>query len=145
MSSRFSTSRVSLSSDSSAVASSSSRSKSLNATSSLRRLVTAAFADANGGRRSWLTADSKALRSRSASLTWLMAAARAARIPGAGGAGGGGDPLLAQGNRGLSGEGFHHPPVRGGENASTEDQRDIVVDWDVHLSFTGGNTWRAAA
>ena len=67
MSSRFSISRVSWSSDSSAVASSSARSSSVHRTVRLRRLVTAALAEASGPRRSWLTAASRAVRIRSAS------------------------------------------------------------------------------
>ena len=101
MSSRFSTSRVSRSSDSSAVASSSSRSSSSNSTSWLRRLVTAAFAEASGVRRSWLTAESSAVRSRSAS----------AERPGGGGLLG--EPLLAQRDGGLGGERLDDPPVGG--------------------------------
>jgi hypothetical protein len=55
MPSRLATRLSSLSSDSSAVASSSPRSWSSNSTSLLRRLATAAFADDSEVRRSWLT------------------------------------------------------------------------------------------
>src|SRR4051794_24173205 len=69
MSRRFSTRPRSRSSDSSAVASSSARSSSSKWTSALRRLLTAAVADASGVRRSWLTALSSAVRSRSTSAS----------------------------------------------------------------------------
>ena len=72
--------RVSRSSDSSAVASSSSESSRLQSTSWLRRLVTAAFAEASGVRRSWLTAASSAVRIRSASASGLAAAAASASL-----------------------------------------------------------------
>ncbi len=78
MSSRLSTSRASRSSDSSAVASSSSRSALVQRTSGERRLVTAALAEASGVRRSWLTAVSSAVRIRSASAIGLAASASAA-------------------------------------------------------------------
>ena len=74
MSRRFSTRARSRSSDSSAVARSSARSSAVNGTS-LRRLLTAAVADASGVRRSWLTALSRAVRNRSTSAS---AAGRAA-------------------------------------------------------------------
>ena len=73
MSSRLSTRWVSRSSDSSAVASSSSWSSAAQSTSADRRLVTAAFADASGVRRSWLTAASSAVRIRSAAAIGLAA------------------------------------------------------------------------
>ncbi len=78
MSSRLSTRWASRSSDSSAVASSSSRSSSPHCTSSERRLVTAALAEASGVRRSWLTAASSAVRIRSASAMGRAASASAA-------------------------------------------------------------------
>ena len=78
MSSRFPTRCVSRSSDSSAVASSSSWSSAVQFTSGERRLVTAALADASGVRRSWLTAASSAVRIRSAAAIGLAASASAA-------------------------------------------------------------------
>ena len=78
MSSRLSTRWASRSSDSSAVASSSSRSSWLHCTSCERRLVTAALAEASGVRRSWLTAASSAVRIRSASAMGRAASASAA-------------------------------------------------------------------
>ena len=77
MSSRLSTRWVSRSSDSSAVASSSSRSSSVHRMSGERRLVTAALAEASGVRRSWLTAASSAVRIRSASAIGRAASASA--------------------------------------------------------------------
>ena len=78
MSSRLPTRRDSLSSDSSAVASSSARSAAFQVISGERRLVTAAFAEASGVRRSWLTAVSSAVRIRSASAIGRAASAAAA-------------------------------------------------------------------
>ncbi len=75
MSSRFSTSRVSRSSDSSAVARSSWRSVSSKTTFGVRSPWTAAFAEARGARRSWLTARRSAVRSLSASAIGTAAAA----------------------------------------------------------------------
>ena len=119
MSSRFSTSRTSRSRDSSAVASSSSRSSlARRCTSWLRRLVTAALAEASGVRRSWLTADEQ----------------RGAQPVGLGeGLGGGGllgQALLAQRDGGLGGERLDHPPVGGGERMPAQHQGEVVVDRD---------------
>ena len=61
MSSRFSTTPLNRSNDSSAVASSSARSPSLSGRSDMRRVPTAALADASGVRKSWLTALSSAV------------------------------------------------------------------------------------
>ena len=65
--------------------------------------MTAALAEASGVRRSWLTADSSAVRNRSASAERL------------GGRGLFGQPFLAQRDGGLRGERLDHPPVGGGE------------------------------
>lgn len=78
MSSRLSTSRVSLTSDSSAVASSSATSSGENSTSGLRSEPTEASAAASGVRRSWLTAASSAVRILSAALIGSTSAATAA-------------------------------------------------------------------
>src|SRR5674476_176686 len=75
MSNRFSTSRASRSRDSSAVSSSSAWSWVDHWMSLLRRLVTAAFADARGLRRSCPTAASSAIRIRSPSAMGRAAAA----------------------------------------------------------------------
>src|SRR5674476_427493 len=75
MSNRFSTSRTSRSRDSSAVSSSSAWSLADHSMSLLRRLVTAAFADASGLRRSCPTAASSATRIRSPSAMGPAAAA----------------------------------------------------------------------
>jgi hypothetical protein len=75
MSRRLSTRRESRSSDSSAVSNSSSWSCGVHWMSSLRRLVTAAFADASGVRRSCPTAASSAVRIRSPSAMGTAAAA----------------------------------------------------------------------
>ena len=139
MSSRFSTSRVSRSSDSSAVASSSSRSASLNSTSWLRRLSTAALAEASGVRRSWLTADEQG----------------GAQPVGLGERpdGGGllGEPLLAQRDGGLGGERLEDPAVGGGERVAAQHQRDVVVDRHVGVALgrgrgrAGRRRWRRPA
>ena len=74
-------------------------------TSSERRLVTAALAEASGVRRSWLTAASSAVRIRSASAIGLAASA------------GRGQPLLLERGGRVGGERAEHPAVGGGQRA----------------------------
>ena len=97
-----------------------------------RRLSTAALAEARGVRRSWLTADSRAVRILSAS-----ASGPAAR-------GLFGEALLAQRDRGLGGEGLHDPPVGGGQRAAAQHQGELVVDGDVGVALVRGEAGLAA-
>ena len=133
MSSRFSTSRISLSSDSSAVASSSSRSASLNDD------VGAAQAGHGGLGR----------RQRGAQVVADRGEQRAAQPVGladlAGRRGLLGEPFLAQRDRGLGGERLDDPPVGGGEDPSTQDERELVVDRDVDVGLARASRHGVAA
>ena len=104
-----STRRSSRSRDSSAVASSSARS---SARPGRRRgcagSSTAALAEASGVRRSWLTAASRAVRIRSASASGPAVG----RLLG--------QPLLAQRDGGLGGEGLQHAPVGGRQRPAAQ-------------------------
>ena len=125
MSSRFSTSRVSRSKDSSAVARSSCRSLSSNITLGVRSPWTAAFAEASGARRSWLTARSRAVRSLSASA---IGPRRGGLL---------GEALLSQGEGSLNGEGLDDALVGGVEGPALQHQRERVVDGHLDVALLG--------
>ncbi len=130
MSSRFSTSRESRSSDSSTVASSSSLSAGLNTTSGLRRPLTAALADASGVRRSWLTALSSAVRSRSTSASGPAAAACSA------------SRSWRSATAACVGEGLGQPPVGGGQRMAVQHQGQLGVDQDLGIPVGRGPAHR---
>ena len=48
-----------------------------------------------------------------------------------------GQPLLAQRDRGLGGEGVQHAPVGGGEGTAAQDQREVVVDRHLGVAVVG--------
>ena len=115
MSSRLSTSRASWSSDSSAVRSSSSRSCGVQLTSSLRRLVMAALADASGLRRSCPTAASSAVR------VWSACGQRL------GGGRGLGQPVPLEDHGGLGGERADDALVLGQQRAAAQGEHEGVA------------------
>ena len=91
-------------------------------TSGLRRLATAALAEASGVRRSWLTAASSAVRIRSASASG----------PAVGGLPR--EPFLAQRDGGLGGERLDDAPVGGRQGAAAQDEGERVVDGDLDVA-----------
>ena len=76
-------------------------------------------------RRSWLTAASSAVRSRSASASEPAAAACL------------GEPLLAQRDGGLGGERLEDRPVGRGQGGPRSTSVQVVVDGHVGVAFAG--------
>ena len=121
----MSTSPVSRSADSSTVASSSWRSSSDIRSAGSRRLPAAALIAVSGVRRSWPTAESRAVRRPAASARrWASVAC-------------GGHPPVAQGEQRLAADGENRARSGRGERAAGADEVHALVDLDVGVGLGG--------